>query len=110
MIIVSHVATQRLRYTDLLRSENYGSCTQKSGQSFFFFDLVYLRSLETLVVLIETFAGSLIRMFSSHCMLLIWGPMHMDKQHVYGLPVAINVARFIAFCGKLKVVSSCRLR
>ena len=26
----------------------------------------------------------------------------MDKQRVYGLPVAINVARFIAFCGKLE--------
>ena len=28
--------------------------------------------------------------------------MHIDKRHVYGLPVAMNVARFIAFCGKLE--------
>ena len=26
--------------------------------------------------------------------------MHIDKWRVYGLPVAMNVARFIAFCGK----------
>ena len=28
--------------------------------------------------------------------------MHIDKRRVYGLPVAMNVARFIAFCGKLE--------
>ena len=28
--------------------------------------------------------------------------MYMDKRRVYGLPVAMNVARFIAFCGKLE--------
>ena len=28
--------------------------------------------------------------------------MHIDKRRVYRLPVAMNVARFIAFCGKLE--------
>ena len=28
--------------------------------------------------------------------------MHIDKRCVYGLPVAMNVAHFIAFCGKLE--------
>ena len=28
--------------------------------------------------------------------------MHIDKRRVYGLSVAMNVARFIAFCGKLE--------
>ena len=28
--------------------------------------------------------------------------MHIDKRRVYGLPVEMNVARFIAFCGKLE--------
>ena len=50
------------------------------------------------------FAAALVRAFNSHCTLLIWwaGPTHIDKWRVYGLPVAMNVARFIAFCGKLE--------
>ena len=28
--------------------------------------------------------------------------MHIDKRHVYGLPAAMNVAHFIAFCEKLE--------
>ena len=28
--------------------------------------------------------------------------MHIDKRRVYGLPVAMNVARFIEFCGKVE--------
>ena len=53
---------------------------------------------------IKTFAAALVRAFSSHCTLLIWwvGPTHIDKRRVYGLPVAINIARFIAFCRKLE--------
>ena len=30
--------------------------------------------------------------------------MHIDKWRVYGLPVVMNVARFITFCGNLSTV------
>ena len=71
-----------------------------------FFSFVYLQSLETLVFCffsIETFAATLVRVFSSHCTLPIWwaGPTHIDKRRVYGLPGAKNVTHFIAFCGNL---------
>ena len=75
-----------------------------------FFSFVYPRSLEMLVFCffsIETFAAAHVLLRSSiqqplHASDLMGGPTHIDKRRVYGLLVAMNVARFIAFCGKLE--------
>ena len=69
-----------------------------------FFSFVYLRSLETLVFC-DRNVGCCSRSSIQqplHASDLMGGAKHIDKRHVYGLPVAMNVVRFIASCGKLE--------